>query len=179
MFVSNQCGRLFLRSLAAGEGGGAEAVGAATRGAPPPPPPSAVLFHHVVMNLPASAIEFLDAFRGAFRAAHWAGVPLPTVHCYAFLRRGESEEQLRARAEGHLSGRIDCARDEWRVHNVRDVAPNKEMVCLSFRVPPEVAYDDGTGERQRGEGGGASPAGKRLRVDSEGGTADQQHAPPP
>lgn len=44
-----------------------------------------------VMNLPASAIEFLDAFNGAFDPVAWADRPLPTVHCYTFKRANETE----------------------------------------------------------------------------------------
>jgi hypothetical protein len=43
------------------------------------------------MNLPASAIEFLDAFGGAFDPAAWAGRPLPLVHCYTFKKATETE----------------------------------------------------------------------------------------
>ena len=42
------------------------------------------------MNLPASAIEFLDAFHGAFSSrADWEK-RLPLVHCYCFQRKDES-----------------------------------------------------------------------------------------
>ena len=37
------------------------------------------------MNLPASAVEFLDAFHGAFDPAVWRG-RLPWVHCYTFSK---------------------------------------------------------------------------------------------
>lgn len=49
-----------------------------------------VLFDHAVMNLPASAIEFVDAFRGAFNAGVWEGRPLPLVHCYTFRTASET-----------------------------------------------------------------------------------------
>lgn len=51
---------------------------------------SAVAFDHVIMNLPASAIEFLDAFYGAFDRAAWEG-HLPLVHCYCFQRKDETQ----------------------------------------------------------------------------------------
>ena len=48
---------------------------------------------HFVMNLPDSALEFLDAFRGILTARGETGgrldevcATMPTVHCYCFTR---------------------------------------------------------------------------------------------
>ena len=49
------------------------------------------------MNLPATAIDFLDAFHGAFDKAVWQD-KLPQVHCYCFQRKDESH------AGEHTSG---------------------------------------------------------------------------
>jgi len=47
-------------------------------------------FHHIVMNLPATAVEFLDALHGSFDPEMWKGKDLPTVHVYAFLKKDET-----------------------------------------------------------------------------------------
>ncbi len=66
-----------------------------TKGPPTPPPampagfrPPArgLVFQHAVMNLPASAVLFLDAFNGAFDTEQWRGRQLPMVHCYTFMK---------------------------------------------------------------------------------------------
>lgn len=41
------------------------------------------------------------------------------------------------RVEKALGGALDS---EMLMHEVRLVAPNKKMLCLSFRVPPAVAF---------------------------------------
>ncbi|KAL3139888.1 hypothetical protein ABBQ38_004182 [Trebouxia sp. C0009 RCD-2024] len=97
---------------------------------------NAVAFDHVIMNLPVSAIEFLDAFRGAFDRAAWEG-PLPCVHCYCFQRKDETQADIQHRVEQALGGSLDS---RMRIHEVRLVAPNKKMLCLTFCIPPDVAF---------------------------------------
>ncbi|XP_016439839.1 tRNA (guanine(37)-N(1))-methyltransferase 2 isoform X4 [Nicotiana tabacum] len=92
---------------------------------------------HVIMNLPASALEFLDAFRGLIRRGYWNG-SLPWIHCYCFMRASETEDYIISVAESALGARIQSS----VFHRVRDVAPNKAMFCLSFRLPEETCIDD-------------------------------------
>ncbi|EYU17795.1 hypothetical protein MIMGU_mgv1a006623mg [Erythranthe guttata] len=95
---------------------------------------------HVIMNLPASALEFLDALGGLINRKHWKG-SLPWIHCYCFMRSTETDDLIKAKAEAALGASI---RDPV-FYRVRDVAPNKAMYCLSFRLPEEAciaANDD-------------------------------------
>ena len=102
-----QDARAFVRALAGGD--------ASPAGTEPAVPVLPGGFDHIVMNLPASAIQFLgaqcrdcladggaansaacpDALAGAFTAPHWEGRSLPLVHCYAFLRDSETEADIR------------------------------------------------------------------------------------
>ncbi|CAL0320063.1 unnamed protein product [Lupinus luteus] len=92
---------------------------------------------HVIMNLPASAIQFLDAFRGLIQRKYWNG-PLPWIHCYCFIRATETPNSILANAESFLNARIQ----DSIFHKVRDVAPNKAMFCLSFRLPEACFVED-------------------------------------
>ncbi|KAF3780406.1 tRNA guanine-37-N1-methyltransferase 2 [Nymphaea thermarum] len=98
---------------------------------------------HIIMNLPASALQFLDIFNGLFQRRYWTGL-LPWVHCYCFLRSSQTEESILSDAETALGGRIQ----DPIIHRVRDVAPNKEMICLSFRLQGETCFqEDDTDKR--------------------------------
>lgn len=99
-------------------------------------PPAGAIFDHVTMNLPATAIEFLDVFKGGFDKEVWGTRQLPTIHCYTFKKASESFDDVIKRGEGYLGAKIT---DPY-IHEVRDVAPNKIMLCLTFKLTPEVAF---------------------------------------
>jgi tRNA (guanine37-N1)-methyltransferase len=133
------------RKLAQAMGGPAAAAFAAQAAAVPPEPQT---IDHYVMNLPDSALEFLDAFPGAFtQLLEQPGydrekVKLPLVHAHCFTRFLEFEtarEDINARASDRLEYDLDNVQD-YNLHLVRRVAPNKDMYCLTFRLPAEVAY---------------------------------------
>ncbi|KAK9466917.1 Met-10+ like-protein-domain-containing protein [Lipomyces arxii] len=102
-------------------------------------------YSHYVMNLPDSAITFLDAFKGLFSTRKLAELPLVHVHCFhksdADKPKPEDSEvfeALRTRISNALD--FDIALNQLSFHFVRAVAPTKSMYCVSFRIPSEVAY---------------------------------------
>ncbi|KAF1374852.1 hypothetical protein PFLUV_G00233370 [Perca fluviatilis] len=92
---------------------------------------------HVVMNLPALALEFLDAFRGLLHQETSCDENLPTVHCYGFSKDDNPEMDVVERASRSLGFPL---KDQCSVHFVRNVAPNKDMMCVSFTLPKEVLF---------------------------------------
>ncbi|ETP24688.1 hypothetical protein F441_02354 [Phytophthora nicotianae CJ01A1] len=97
-------------------------------------------FTQVLMNLPAIALEFLDAFPGQFD--HWEG-ELPYIHCYCFSNAEDVKKDVKERAQKIMGGELDPERTLF--HLVRDVAPKKVMVCISFQLPESIAFSS---ERQ-------------------------------
>lgn len=99
---------------------------------------------HFVMNLPDSAIEFLDAFRGILMEQElreeYEG-KMPMIHCHCFTREAEdqmrAEKDIKQRVEGKLGHVLT---GDVMFHVVRSVAPGKDMYCVSFRLPEDVAF---------------------------------------
>ncbi|XP_069008356.1 tRNA (guanine(37)-N1)-methyltransferase [Embiotoca jacksoni] len=92
---------------------------------------------HVVMNLPALALDFLDAFRGLLHQEPPCDHNLPTVHCYGFSKDDNPDTDVVKRASRSLGLPLE---DRCSVHFVRNVAPNKDMLCVRFTLPKEVLF---------------------------------------
>lgn len=92
---------------------------------------------HIVMNLPALAVEFLDAFRHLLVREPCGTAGLPTVHCYGFSKHENPAKDIQERAEASLGTSLD---GRCSTYLVRNVAPNKEMLCISFQIPMDVLY---------------------------------------
>uniref|UniRef100_A0A1B0DRL0 tRNA (guanine(37)-N1)-methyltransferase n=2 Tax=Phlebotomus papatasi TaxID=29031 RepID=A0A1B0DRL0_PHLPP len=93
----------------------------------------------IVMNLPALAIEFLDVFSGLLSdqpELQAMDRSLPLVHVYTFLKGGAPED-ARTSAESHLGHKIT---DFQGVSFVRNVAPNKNMFRVTFRLTDDILF---------------------------------------
>ncbi|XP_071971917.1 tRNA (guanine(37)-N(1))-methyltransferase isoform X1 [Engystomops pustulosus] len=113
---------------------------------------------HIVMNLPALALEFLDAFRCLLPEQPQMEIALPTVHCYGFSKDDNPEKEVKERAEEMLGATLESC----SIHLVRKVAPNKEMMCISFQLPALVLF--GSDRNNDGE-----PSSKRPRTEEDSG----------
>nr|XP_006110831.1 tRNA (guanine(37)-N1)-methyltransferase isoform X1 [Pelodiscus sinensis] len=115
---------------------------------------------HIVMNLPALAIEFLDVFKHFLDGKPCSADHLPTVHCYSFSKHDHPAKDVQERAEAFLGTSLE---GRCSTHLVRNVAPNKEMMCISFQIPAEVLYKNQFTNEENPE----EPASKRLRPNED------------
>lgn len=117
--------------------------------------PVTPFFNHYVMNLPDSAILFLDEFIGLYsrhpmiaqivRQDPNFSLPLLNVHCFEKYSNEKPEpllHELHTRIHQRVCRQIDydIDFDELSIHLVRKVAPNKPMFCVTFRLPQQVAF---------------------------------------
>ncbi|KAJ2747779.1 tRNA(m(1)G37)methyltransferase [Coemansia sp. BCRC 34301] len=133
-------------------------VPASKHGQQQPIPVTSRSFDHVVMNLPAIAIEFLDAFRGLFRritgASDSSSVNLPVIHAHCFTKSDEPERDILQRACRAMGYPEDKYLDlDAEVFFVRKVAPHKDMYCLSLSLPKAVAYAEEPSSNEIAESG--------------------------
>ncbi|XP_076639767.1 tRNA (guanine(37)-N(1))-methyltransferase isoform X1 [Colletes latitarsis] len=110
---------------------------------------------HIVMNLPNSAIEFLDVFFECFNEDEVKTVCCqpPIVHLYCFVKTNKKEDACR---HGQLLVEEKLGRalnnSLINLHNVRTVSPSKEMIRVSFLLTENILK-------------GEEPATKKLKVE--------------
>ncbi|XP_038191810.1 tRNA (guanine(37)-N1)-methyltransferase isoform X3 [Arvicola amphibius] len=92
---------------------------------------------HIVMNLPAKAVEFLSVFKSLLDGQPCCNERLPTVHCYCFSKDANPAKDACQQAGAALGISLEASSS---VHLVRNVAPNKEMLCVTFQIPTATLY---------------------------------------
>ncbi|ODQ80728.1 hypothetical protein BABINDRAFT_171055 [Babjeviella inositovora NRRL Y-12698] len=115
-------------------------------------------YSHYVMNLPDSALTFLDSFIGLYSDPEVRDVvklvpefKLPTIHVHCFEKWEYDEtpepsmEELHKRVYRKICELIefDAPFNSFSFHLVRWVAPTKPMFCVSFKLPEKVAFRSG------------------------------------
>ena len=121
---------------------------------------------HVTMNLPAMAVEFLDAFIGLLDGMDSPYTPDLTVHVYSFCHDSSGTSEMRAKVESHLNQEL---LDEQivQVLDVRDVAPKKHMIRLSFKMPLCVLTSTTKSQVNQNQAHQEESESKRIKLDTD------------
>lgn len=122
---------------------------------------------HMTMNLPAIAVEFLDVF------ADWLSndevkkvcTQALTIHVYCFVKAAKTDDfraLARLLVEDNLGVKLNDDDSLTKIHHVRNVAPNKEMMRVSFELTRDLLRMIMAKRRTSEE---EEPAGKRAKLE--------------
>ncbi|XP_065176432.1 uncharacterized protein LOC135806205 [Sycon ciliatum] len=93
------------------------------------------MFTHVTMNLPHTAMDFLDVFVGIL--ADSKELPLPMIHVYFFSIEGKEHDAIQQACD---KLRVDNLGSEVSISCIRSVEPGISNYRLSFRLPAAAAH---------------------------------------
>ncbi|KAN0022569.1 hypothetical protein ACTFIU_004767 [Dictyostelium citrinum] len=98
-------------------------------------------FTQVIMNLPSTSIEFLDVFRDIFlNSTIPPPIPPPMINCYTFTKLDESSNLIKdtiKNVEDIIGAKVPS---DHVCYEVRDVAPKKSMMRITFRMPTILPF---------------------------------------
>lgn len=110
---------------------------------------------HVTMNLPQIAVEFLSNFQDLFEPfelSHFPDGSLPIVHVYCFVK---GEEDPKSAAKNRVLQFLNVDIRNLESEYVRNVAPNKEMIRVTFQLTKSVLEKNSERKRHLEENGGS------------------------
>ncbi|XP_049296664.1 tRNA (guanine(37)-N1)-methyltransferase [Anopheles funestus] len=92
---------------------------------------------HITMNLPAMAVEHLVHFPGLLKGADFVLHKKPLVHVYCFAKGVDDKKQIARDLVEQWLG-MDVRGMLKEIAFVRNVAPNKDMMRVSFYLTEDV-----------------------------------------
>ncbi|RWS23923.1 tRNA (guanine(37)-N1)-methyltransferase-like protein [Leptotrombidium deliense] len=113
--------------------------------------------YHVAMNLPAIAVQFLDAFKNLFEAELIKfpdelpiSLLLPHIHVYSFVKQHEKGQNLKNDVLKLIEDVLECKLDVVEeIVEVLNVAPFKYTYRVSFVLPENVLFASGSNKRRK------------------------------
>uniref|UniRef100_A0A182LVP9 tRNA (guanine(37)-N1)-methyltransferase n=1 Tax=Anopheles culicifacies TaxID=139723 RepID=A0A182LVP9_9DIPT len=102
---------------------------------------------HITMNLPAMAVEHLVHFPGLLKSEDIVLHKKPLVHVYCFAKGVEDKKQIaRELVERWLGMEVEDMLKE--IAFVRNVAPNKDMMRVSFYLTEDLLFGRTTSKKR-------------------------------